>query len=169
MSSTAESAAYREVLGAKPTLHHATLSVRDLAATTDWYVRVLGFSRRSNVIFKSVVDGSERPFMTLLEYGDVKVALCNVPEVENSDQGFLPFLDVNRRRGHVSFAIRVPDAHQAMEDLQDQGVAVQKHLTTAASEEAADTVKSAWFWDCEGNLIQLWSGRLSRGTRSFPS
>lgn len=169
MSSTAESAPYRQVLGAKPTLHHATLSVRNLEATTDWYVSVLDFSRRSNVTFKSVVDGSETPFMTLLEYGDVKVAVCNVPEVETSDQAFLPFLDVNRRRGHVSFAIRVPDAHQAMEDLQTRGVAVQKHLTTAPSEEAADTVKSAWIWDCEGNLIQLWSGKLSRGTRSFAS
>jgi hypothetical protein len=55
-----------------------------------------------------------------------------------------------------------------METLQARGVTVQKHCVSGSTEEpAADTVKSAWIWDCEGNLIQLWSGEPSRSTRSF--
>jgi catechol 2,3-dioxygenase-like lactoylglutathione lyase family enzyme len=139
-----------------PLLHHIALSVADLDACVAWYqdkLGCLGFHEYRRL--DPVTPGSGLR-MVMMKAGGVVIELLEKPGAAPNPKAFAPLGESGDIRGYTHAGFAVDDAEAVHALLRENGVTV--------SDDYPDTGGSPvlrYFWDLEGNLVQLssnWEG-----------
>ncbi len=128
-------------------IHHYALSVKDLKATADWYVTVLGFRVERQFGFPDL--GIE--IVHLINPASIRIELLHSKESQPSaDLGKDAFGAItNLGSKHIGF--QVDNIRQTADLLKDKGIKFLHDVT----EVKMAGVTNFWILDNEGNQIEI--------------
>lgn len=125
-----------------------TLAVEDQAAALDWYVERLGFEIQADAPFEMA--GREGRWLTVAPPGNTEVEIALVELDPDLYDG--PMIDRLRAMHGTDtmWTFTTPDLDAAVEDLRENGVAVDDDI------RETPWGRFAMFHDLDGNALQLY-------------